>query len=214
MMMVPMMMSADGSQTMPQFGMQAQMNGAMNPFMMPQQFMAPAAQAGTPQVGTAAVPTQPLQQQQGQQAQVPQQPQHQQQQHHQQHHAQPSVQQHGTQFSMQAQPHMMFPNMQSFMPNFTNPMPATTTANAPFQHHQSQQQTAVSFLGANGGYGMNAHTQPTMATTLPPAAPIAPATTESVAPPGPANGSNNSTGQAKPSGTNNSNGASNYAHCA
>jgi hypothetical protein len=211
MMMVPMMMPADGSQTMPQFGMQAQMNAAMNPFMMPQQFMAPAAQAGTPQVVTAAVPTQPLQQQQGQQAQVPQQQQQQQQQ--QQHHVQPSVQQHGTQFAMQAQPQMMFPNMQSFMPNFTNPMAATTTATAPFQHHQSQQQTAVSFLGANGGFGMNAYTQPTMATTLPPAAPPATATTELVAPPGPANGSNTISQQAKPSGTNNSNGAS-YAHCA
>jgi hypothetical protein len=53
MMMVSMMMSADGSQTMPQFGMQGQMNGAMNPFMMPQQIMAPAAQAGTQQEGTA-----------------------------------------------------------------------------------------------------------------------------------------------------------------
>jgi len=109
MMMVPMMMPANAAQSMPQFGMQAQM-GAMNQFMMPQPFMAQPAAAQAPQ----------------QQQQAPQQPQQQQQQQQQQH-AQAQAQQPQAP-AQTAQPQaptmmtpqqMMFTSMQSVYPNST-----------------------------------------------------------------------------------------------
>lgn len=142
MMMVPMMMPANATQGMPQFGMQAPM-GAMSQFMMPQAFMpqpaaAPAAAGAAPTVSQAQ---QQQQQQQQPPAQVPQQPQQ---------HQQPSqASQHSQLPTPPAQPQVPVPTMmtpqQMMFTSMQSVYPTMAAATTPAQQ-QPQPQPQMPFM--------------------------------------------------------------------
>lgn len=91
------------------------------------------------------------------------------------------------------------------MPGFVNPMAAAASS-----QHQGQQHGGMPFFNPNGA--MSAHMQ-APSTMLPSAAPTQ-AASESAGAAAPNGSSGNGSEQANPPGTSNSNGGSNYAHCA